>query len=201
MRVVAASWIRHDVNVPAADSQGTGFGLMLWPPPTPHFAVFAVVLAAAVCDVKNRRIPNTLTFGAAGVAVVTMAALNGWAGVADAALGWIVGLALFLPVFLLGGMGAGDVKLLAAIGAWLGPSGALWVALYGALAGGVLGLVIALAKGYTLTSLRNLRDLLGFWHVAGVQPVDALTLKGGKGPRLPYALPLAAGTIITLWMM
>ena len=173
---------------------------MIWPPPTPHVAVLAVVLAAAVCDLNTRRIPNALTFGAAVVAIATHSALSGWSGLLLAASGCVVGLALFLPVFLLGGMGAGDVKLLAAIGAWLGPTDAVWTALYGALAGGLMALVVALAHGYTRTALRNVWALLQFWHVAGVRPVEGLTLDSSAGPRLPYALPLAAGVMVTLWM-
>ena len=62
---------------------------------------------------------------------------------AFAAAGWATGLALFVPLYALGGMGAGDVKLLGAIGAWLGPMGAVWTGLYGAIAGGVLALAVA----------------------------------------------------------
>jgi len=111
-----------------------------------------------------------------------------------------VGAALFFPLFALGGMGAGDVKLLAAIGAWLGPAGAVWTGLFGAVAGGIMALVVALARGYASTAMRNLGRLLHVWSVAGVQPVEGLTLDNTASPRLPYALPLAAGAMVTLWM-
>ena len=87
-----------------------------------------VGLAACVTDFRSRRIPNVLTFGASAAAVVFSGVTNGWAGLGWALAGWGVGCALFLPWFLLGGMGAGDVKLLAALGAWAGPGTALWIA-------------------------------------------------------------------------
>ena len=81
------------------------------------------VLAAVAClaDLGWRRIPNVVTFGGAALALVTAAATGGVSAFGLAAGGWLVGLLLFLPLFALGGLGAGDVKLLAALGAWLGP--------------------------------------------------------------------------------
>ena len=83
------------------------------------------------------RIPNWLTFGAA-LAALAYGAFD-WriAGVGISAAGWLAGAALFFPFFALGGMGAGDVKLLAALGAWLGPAESVWLAMFAASAGGV----------------------------------------------------------------
>ena len=97
-----------------------------------------------VFDVRTRRIPNWLTFGAALAALAYAAFDAGLPGVGTAAAGWIAGAALFFPFFALGGMGAGDVKLLAALAAWLGPSESVWLAIFAAMAGGVLGLCVAL---------------------------------------------------------
>ena len=173
---------------------------MTWPPPVSAVAVAAVAITASVCDLKSRRIPNALTLGAPVVAIAMQAVLNGWHGVLLAASGWAVGVALFFPLFALGGMGAGDVKLLGAFGAWLGPMGALWTGLYGAVAGGIMALAVALARGYASTAMKNLGRLLRIWSVAGVQPVAGMTLDTAAGPRLPYALPLAAGVMVTLWL-
>lgn len=172
---------------------------MTWPPSTPHVAVVVIALAAALCDVKTRRIPNALTLGATGVALAVHVLFSGWSGLLLAGSGWAAGFALFFPVFVLGGMGAGDVKLLAAIGAWLGPWGALWTALYAALAGGLMALVVSLARGYTGTAFRNLGTLLRSWLFGGIRPIEGITLKSSTGPRLPYALAIAAGAIVALW--
>jgi prepilin peptidase CpaA len=119
--------------------------------------------------------------------------------VAHAGAGLIVGLLMFLPVFWLGGMGGGDVKLLSALGAWIGPGPALWMAAFTALAGGPLAVLVAVWHGYARTMMENVRSLLTFWRVAGVRPHPVLTLETGSAPRLPYAIAIAAGLIATLW--
>ena len=172
---------------------------MTWPS-TPHIAIAAIALTAALWDLKSRRVPNALTLGGALLGLAMHAVLNAWFGLAFALSGWAVGLLLFFPVFALGGMGAGDVKLLAAFGAWLGPWGALWTALYGALAGGLMALVVVLARGYTSAALRNVWSLLGSWILVGVRPVEGVTLSSSAGPRLPYAVPLAVGALLTVWL-
>ena len=173
---------------------------MTWPPPVSAVAVAGLVLAASVSDLRSRSVPNALTLWAAAVAVVMHGLLNGWSGALLAASGWTVGLALFFPLFALGGMGAGDVKLLAAIGAWLGPAGAVWTGLYGAIAGGIMALVVALARGYLGTAIRNVGAILRLWSLVGIQPIEGLTLTNEASVRLPYALPLAVGALATLWM-
>jgi prepilin peptidase CpaA len=151
-------------------------------------------------DYRSRRIPNILTFGASVAAVVFFGATAGLDGLMTSLGGWAVGCLLFLPWFALGGMGAGDVKLLAALGAWAGPGNAVWMALYAALAGGVFALVVALGSGYLREMLRNLWGLLMFWRVVGVRPHPELTLRTGRGPRLPYAFPITAGAVAMLWL-
>lgn len=154
---------------------------------------------AAVGDVRAARIPNWLTFGAFACGLGYQAVVLGPRGFVGSLAGAGVGLGLFLPLFLVGGMGAGDVKLMAALGAWLGPAGAAWTALYAAIAGGVMALVVGLARGYLRTALANIWTLLGFWRFVGIRPLDGITLQTSKGPRLPYALPITAGLFATLW--
>jgi prepilin peptidase CpaA len=89
---------------------------------------------------------------------------------------------------------------MAALGAWLGPEGAAWIALYAAIAGGVMAIVVALARGYLRTAVTNVWTLLGFWRFAGIRPLDGMTLDTSKSPRLPYALPITAGLFVTLWL-
>lgn len=160
----------------------------------------AIGLVACVTDVKSRRIPNVLTFGAAAAGIVAHGILGGPSGFLTGAWGWLAGTALFLPFFLLGGMGGGDVKLLAALGAWLGPRDTFWLAIYASMAGGVMAIVVALANGYLKTALRNIVNLVTYWCLAGPRPHAALTLERGEGPRLAYALPIFAGTVVTLWL-
>jgi prepilin peptidase CpaA len=164
--------------------------------------VVAVLVAVLACvsDLRSRRIPNVLTLGGAiaglGYHLATAGAPGGLASAGGLALGFV----FFLPFFLLRGLGAGDVKLAAALGAWLGPRDMFVVAVSGAIAGGALAIVVALAAGYLRTAFRNLGMLFVHWRVAGIRPLDSLTLKSAPGPRLPYAVPLACGVIIAVWM-
>jgi prepilin peptidase CpaA len=173
---------------------------MPWPPQTSTIAVLVIIAAASVSDLRRGRIPNTLTLGSAAVALLLQTVMSGWAGLAWALGGWVVGIVLFAPLYVVKGMGAGDVKLLAAIGSWLGPVGALWTALYGAMAGGVLALIVATLRGYTRKALSNVGTIVMTWRAAGVQPVPGLTLSDAESVRLPYALPLAVGAALTLWL-
>jgi prepilin peptidase CpaA len=166
------------------------------------FQVCALVLAliAAVWDLKTRRIPNVLTFGAALAGVVAHVYVAGFMGAGWAVGGWLVGMAFFFPIFALGGMGAGDVKLIAALGAWLGPGPIVWVALFSLVAGGVIGLLVALGYGYLTQALTNIWWMFSYWKAEGPKPVPQVTLATQKGPRLAYAVPVFAGLMVTLWL-
>ena len=162
----------------------------------------ALLLGALAClfDLRTRRIPNLLTFGGAALALGFAVATHGLGGLVSGVEGWATGLALFLPMFLLGGMGAGDVKLLACLGAWVGPQEAFWMALYAMIAGGVMGIGVAIATGYARKAVSNIWMLLQYWRVMGVRPLPELTLEQARGPRLPYAIPIAAGAAAAIWM-
>ena len=171
---------------------------------TSSFAIPSVVivisLIACVTDLRTRRIPNVLTFGAALGGLVAHTALEGTTGALTAGGGLLTGLLVFLPFFALGGMGGGDVKLLAALGAWLGSYETLYLALYSAAAGGPLALVVAFARGYLRTALANVLEMLRYWRMAGIRPVPHLTLDTPDAPRLAYALPMFLGLVVTLWL-
>ncbi len=107
--------------------------------------VVGIFAAATITDLHSRRVPRWLTLGGMllGVAVAT---ISGSEALLASLAGLVVGGVLLLPFVLKGGMGAADALLLAAGGAWLGWQPILHVALWGALAGGILALV-ALARG------------------------------------------------------
>lgn len=100
----------------------------------------AVGLTATVTDLRNRTIPNWLSLTALLVGLAARTYLYGSSGAADAGLGVLIGFAVFLVFFLLGGMGGGDVKLMAAFGAILGREQILTAAIWTALAGGLMAL-------------------------------------------------------------
>lgn len=167
--------------------------------PVEIFAI-GVALVAVAWDLATRRIPNVLTFGAAFAALVAHAYIGGWNGAGMAAAGWVAGVTLFFPVFALGGMGAGDVKLLGAVGAWLGPVAAVWVALYSGIAGGLIGLIVAGYSGYLTQTITNVKSLVMYWRIVGLKPAPELTLSTQQGPRLAYAVPVFAGLMVTIWL-
>jgi prepilin peptidase CpaA len=150
--------------------------------------------------VRTRRIPNGLTFPAATLGLIASTLVHGGHGAAASAGGFIVGIAMFLPLFLLRGLGGGDVKLMGALGAWLGTSVIFGVAFYTSLAGGVLALALIARHRYGRQALGNLWLLLTHWRLFGIEPVDSLTLETSAGPTLPYALPIATGVALTFWL-
>ena len=165
-----------------------------------HIIAVGIALAAAAWDIATRRIPNVLTFGAALAALVVHTSVAGWPGAAMALAGWAAGIALFFPIFALGGMGAGDVKLLGALGTWLGPFATVWVALYSGIAGAVIGVIVALFSGYLGKAITNVWSLLTYWRIVGLRPAPELTLSTHQGPRLAYAVPVLAGLMVALWL-
>jgi prepilin peptidase CpaA len=164
--------------------------------------IFALTIASIACvtDLHSRRIPNGLTFGAAVAGLIYQFATGGMNGLSQATLGWFVGAMIFILPFALGGRGGGDVKLLAALGAWLGPKDVLWLSLYTGVAGGVMALVVSAIYGYLGTALQNVWLLLCHWRVAGIEAVPSITLEHSKGPKLAYAFPILTGMVATIWL-
>jgi prepilin peptidase CpaA len=166
----------------------------------PAIAVLALGAVAAVVDVSTRKVPNALTFGAAAVGLAFGLATNGLAGLGWSLAGWAVGVLLFLPLFAVRAMGGGDVKLLAAMGAWLGPALVVWVAVYGAIAGGVIAIPLLLIRRRLRSTVVNAWGLLAHWRTSGLEPHPVVTLENPEAVRMPYALPIALGALATLWL-
>jgi prepilin peptidase CpaA len=167
---------------------------------TAQLIALGLAAAACGCDLRTRRIPQVITLGGAVAGVLFHLGSGGWSGAGWSVAGWALGIAVFLAPFSLGGLGAGDVKLLGALGAWLGPGDVLWLALYAGVAGGVLAVAVSLVTGYFLRALTNVCLLVMHWRVNGVRPLPELTLEHGRGPRLAYAVPIFAGTMVRLWL-
>ena len=163
---------------------------------------FVTLTAVAGClhDLHNRRIPNYVTFGSTALAIGYGLVSGGWQGVSAAMAGWALGIAVFVPFFLLRGMGAGDVKLLAALGAWIGPMALLSLTIYTAFAGGVMALLVVLWEKKLETTFRNIWLLLCYWRVMGVKPLPELSLENQNSPRLAYGVPIAVGAMLTIWL-
>jgi prepilin peptidase CpaA len=155
---------------------------------TAPVAACAIALGAALaCDLRARRIPNAIPLAAA-LAALAWHALPGGAGLAAPAGGLALGALLLLAPFALGGMGGGDVKLLAALGAWLGPASIFAVFAFGAVAGAALALAAIAARLAPVPSARRVAaDAMLFAATRAPLPLHA-----GRG-ALPYSLAIAAG--------
>jgi prepilin peptidase CpaA len=160
----------------------------------------AVATIACVTDWRTRRIPNVLTIGASLAALLFHTLAPTGIGFFGSLSGWCVGAAIMFVPFALRGLGGGDVKLLAAIGAWTGPGAAFWIGIYTGIAGGVLAIVVAAHHGYLRRAFQNIWFLLQHWTVAGIRPLDEVSLEGSSGPRLVYAFPILAGLVIAIWV-
>jgi prepilin peptidase CpaA len=161
-----------------------------------------VCIAAVACciDVREHRIPNWLTFGAAAAGIIFHAFAGGGDGFTGALLGWLTGAAIFFLPFALGGLGAGDVKLVAALGAWFVWPDALWLGLFTGIAGGVIAVAVALSRGYLGRALENIVLLLMHWRVAGLRALPELTIQHPDAPKLAYGVSIFAGTVVTVWL-
>ncbi|HSV58990.1 MAG TPA: A24 family peptidase [Variovorax sp.] len=162
--------------------------------------LFALLLIASVSDWRSYRIPNWLTFGGALFALlsgVLMARTPG-AGAMQALSGLALGFVLLLPCYALGVMGAGDVKLMAMVGAFLGAGATLQAVALSLIAGGVAAIAFALYHRKLARMLGNVKTAVQGMAVAGmagVAPTASLDQSQSVG-KLPYALCISAGTLI-----
>lgn len=170
------------------------------PPAVVRGLLLVVTLAAAGWDLRTRRIPNWLTVSGALAGLVVNGWLWGWRGAVEAGQGLGLALLVYAPLVWLRGMGAGDAKLMAAVGALTGPANWLAVFALSGVLGGVLGVALAVWKRRLGKTLASTAELLGEM-AKGVQPADRRPewdVRQGAGLRLPYGLVIALGTILFL---
>ena len=159
----------------------------------PALAV-AVAVCAAVSDVKERRIPNLLTYPAVVAGLLLQGALHGWRGLLLGAGGGLLFGGVFLLFYLVRAMGAGDVKLATALGSIVGSSATLQLMYATALAGGALAIFFMVLSGRIVETLRNTLWVAGFHVQHGLQTHPVVNLDNPAAVRMPYGLAFAAGT-------
>lgn len=160
----------------------------------PGFLLIAILGAAIYTDLTSHRIPNALIILALSIALIFSTAAGGLASLATSIGGLAVGLALFLPMYSFGAMGAGDVKLLGVAGTFLGPYGAFVAGIAAFVAGAciVLAWIIWHVARRTVLPF-SVRQNDGEEEMA---PVDGVVRKRGG---IPYAPAIAAGAAFALW--
>ncbi len=163
------------------------------------------MLAAAVCaiigatiDMRSNRIPNWLTYGALVLALGCRAALGGWRSLGQGIVGLLIGGGIFFVFFIVHGMGAGDVKLMAAVGAWVGQHQTVQVLIATAFAGGALAVFYMVFYKQVGRTFRNLASLLRHPLRYSGLPQEESGLQRPQSLRVPYGLAIALGTVFAL---
>ena len=169
-----------------------------------HWTIIAVcwlvsvtLVAAALIDGIKLKVPNWLTFPMVISAWVVSAIFFGWAGLGWSLLGTAVGLALLLPAYAIGGMGAGDVKLLAGVGAWVGVTHTLWAFVASAVVGAAIALGMVLFKRrWRHHQSQFLGILAEILIVRSPSQLSAMAAERKSSMLLlPYGIPIAIGSI------
>ena len=165
--------------------------------PIPHILLLGVLAVAVVTDIRGQKIPNLLTFPAMLLAFSYHAMTRGPDGILFSLAGFALGLGVMFVPYLAGVMGAGDVKLMAAVGAFLGVSGTLNAFLLTSIFGGVYALIVLMTHFSTLkTVLRALWDSLNVFILA--KRFVYVPHRDKHLPRLCYGVAIAAGTIASM---
>jgi prepilin peptidase CpaA len=160
-----------------------------------------MLVLAAYSDTRYHRIPNGVTFGGAGAGLVLQAYFGGFEAVGFGLLGLAIGFALFLLFYIRGAMGAGDVKLMAAVGAFLGPSATLLAAALTLIVGGVMAVAILLRHGGLGLLARRYFTTLNYMVVTGNLVHEGPREGEAAARRFPYALAIGLGTLwAILWL-
>ncbi|APO84079.1 A24 family peptidase [Pseudomonas putida] len=161
--------------------------------------LFAIVVLlgllgiAVVGDLRHHRIPNVLILVGLGLGLAGQVYSAALAGLGYGVLSMLIGFAIFLPMYALGGMAAGDVKLMAMVGAFLTPYDVLSAALFSLIAGGMFGILIVLIRGQLQQMLQR------YWLMlrAGAYLAPASDAVAAK--PFPYSVAILSGTLVSLF--
>jgi prepilin peptidase CpaA len=166
----------------------------------PIWVVTLTLIVAAVIDGLKLKVPNWITFPmiiSGWVYSVTLSPYAGWEGMMYSVLGTIVGLALLLPAYSIGGMGAGDVKLLAGVGAWCWSTTTLYAFAVSTIVGAIIAILMVVLRR------KWFKHHAQFWMICTEiltvkDPEKLAAIAAERKPSmmlLPYGIPIAIGTI------
>jgi prepilin peptidase CpaA len=171
-------------------------------PPVTKVLLLLLVLPAAVFDYRQRRIPNWLVLAGllAGTAMNTFLTYDNpsaTTGLLYSLEGLGLAFIVYFPLYLLRGMGAGDVKLMAAVGAIVGPVLWLWIFFFTAVLGGITAAIVVLSKGRVHRTLQNLWMILISvrYRQAPYATNPELDVGTDQGVRLPHGAIIAIGAV------
>lgn len=167
-------------------------GIAWWP-------MLVLVGIATATDLRSRRIPNwlVLPFLAAGLAVSGWR--HGWTGLGHSVEGLLLGGVLFGILSWMGGMGMGDVKLCAAIGAWIWPGQLIVALVLTGIIGGIMALCWAAAGGFLGDLFHGTGNLVFGMRKRGLKPDPEINLDNPHRHKMPYAPAIAIGTLVSFF--
>jgi len=176
---------------------------MTLPPPGVAVILITLVLIAAVYDVKQRRIPNWLTV----TGILTGVGMNTflypvWSGLKSGLLGFAVGFGIYFVLYALHAMGAGDVKLMGAVGALVGWQNWLGIFAITALVGGIMAIIVILARKRFMKTVFNVGFIFSEMKSgrAAYMSREDLDVKSPKSMGLPHGAVIAVGVFFFLAM-
>lgn len=155
--------------------------------------LFALLGTAVYSDIRSHRIPNLYLLLGVAVAAAGQIGLNGLDGLISWAGGLTVGLLCFLPLYAFGGMAAGDVKLMAVAGSYLGISGAFLAVVFSLMAGSVLGLAVLFYNKQLFRSLQR------YWAIASLRTYIDPPVDDAARQRFPYAVAIMLGSLLSVY--
>lgn len=164
----------------------------------PNLVIALILIISILTDIRNRKILNIVTLPAILLAFIYHFSTSGLEGFLFSGQGFLVGLGLLIIPFIMGGIGAGDVKLLAAVGAWKGTIFILYTGIYAGIIGGLIAIFILIKRKELIFTLKRML-------------FSTVFLKSTKGSLLvkddvigsfsiPYAVPIAIGALVTFFM-
>ena len=158
------------------------------------------VLLASWIDYAQRRVPNWLNAALIVLGFAVQGYYHGWSGMVTGFWGLLVGFGLLIVPWMMHGMGAGDVKLMAAIGVWIGPLLTLYSFALGAVLGGAAAVIMIVSTGRLYMACANMSVILSKCTNSRTVFDEYGSAKsfGTTSQLLPYGVPLTAGTLIIL---
>lgn len=161
-----------------------------------------ILLLAVFFDIRERRIPNPLIVAGLAAGLVVSFQTMGMHGLIASSEGCLLGVAVFIPFFVLRQLGAGDVKLMGVVGAFVGVDAMFKVILYTLIAGGLVGAIALVGSGKLAPFFLNLRLWLASLGVSmgGKDAVSFARVADSSVLRIPYALAIAMGALLWMWL-
>jgi prepilin peptidase CpaA len=161
----------------------------------------ALLIGAVWADSRNHRIPNVISLGGIALGLTLQLWFNGLSGLLSGLGGTAVGLTMLLPFYIVKGMGAGDVKLMAAVGTFLGPVNVMLAVAFTLGVGALMALVILVVHTGLLRALSRywatLRCLVCTLQLTYIRPAP----DEAAAMRFPYAIAIASGTALSIWWL